>query len=76
VIYCTNMYILKMIQMFALDKIVRQRSAEQLMKLRAYLIESIVQASDQVAAVDKQLAVLQSAGLEADLIQAEESART
>lgn len=75
-IYCTNMYILKMIQMFALDKIVRQRSAEQLMKLRAYLIESIVQASDQVAAVDKQLAVLQSAGLEADLIQAEESART
>jgi hypothetical protein len=38
---------------------------------RRELLEQIAQAADEIAAIDKQLPVLKSTALEADLLQAE-----
>jgi len=48
--------------------------AEALLKLRSYLLESIGQAADEIADMDRQLAVLKSEELEDTLIAAEEVA--
>ena len=43
-----------------------------LLKLRSYLFESIAIAADEIADIDRKIAILKSQELEADLIQATE----
>jgi hypothetical protein len=49
------------------------QAAAQL-KIRAYLLESIAQAADEIKDIDRQLAILRSQELEADLIESERKA--
>jgi len=47
---------------------------EALQKRRLTLLESIAKAADEIAAIDREIAILRSQELEADLIQAEKGA--
>lgn len=49
---------------------------EALLKLRSYLLETIVQCADEIADIDRKLAIIQSQELETDLNQAAEKAKT
>lgn len=48
---------------------------QALQKLRSYLLESIAQAADEIRDIDRQLAIIKSQELEADLDQAAEKAQ-
>lgn len=50
-----------------------QAEALQLLKMRDYYLESIAQAVDEIADIDRQIAILKSQELEADLLQAEKA---
>ena len=53
-----------------------EAEADALQKLRSYLLETIAQEANEIKDIDRQLAIMVSQELEADLNQAAEKTKT